>query len=52
MHTSDPASGLFATYLISAALVHKARTGQGQYIDLSMLEVLEMLLPEVLLEYA
>ena len=49
---SDPASGLFATYLITAALVHKARTGQGQYIDLSMLEVLEMLLPEVLLEYA
>jgi benzylsuccinate CoA-transferase BbsF subunit len=49
---SDPASGLFATYLISAALIHKARTGQGQYIDLSMFEVLEMLLPEVLLEYA
>ena len=48
---SDPASGLFATYLINAALVQKARTGQGQYIDLSMLEVLEMLLPEVLLEY-
>ena len=45
MAYSDPASGLFATYLISAALVHKARTGQGQYIDLSMLEVLEMLRP-------
>lgn len=49
---SDPASGLFATYLITAALIHRARTGEGQYIDLSMLEVLEMYQPEMLLEYA
>jgi crotonobetainyl-CoA:carnitine CoA-transferase CaiB-like acyl-CoA transferase len=49
---SDPASGLFAAYLIAAALIHKQRTGAGQYIDLAMLEVLEMIAPEVLLEYA
>ena len=49
---SDPASGLFASHLITAALIHKKRTGAGQYIDLAMLEVLEMLAPEVLLEYA
>jgi crotonobetainyl-CoA:carnitine CoA-transferase CaiB-like acyl-CoA transferase len=49
---SDPASGLFATYLITAALIHRARTSEGQYIDLSMLEVLEMYQPEMLLEYA
>lgn len=49
---SDPASGLFAAYLITAALIHKRRTGAGQYLDLSMLEVLEMFLPEMLLEYA
>src|SRR5208283_2910736 len=49
---SDPASGMFATYLITAALIHRARTGEGQYIDLSMLEVLEMYQPEMLLEYA
>jgi crotonobetainyl-CoA:carnitine CoA-transferase CaiB-like acyl-CoA transferase len=49
---SDPASGLFASYLIAAALIHRKRTGVGQYIDLSMLEVLEMVLPEMLLQYA
>ncbi|HEV3109664.1 MAG TPA: CoA transferase [Candidatus Binataceae bacterium] len=49
---SDPASGLFASYLLTAALIHKKRTGAGQYIDLAMLEVLEMIAPEVLLEYA
>jgi crotonobetainyl-CoA:carnitine CoA-transferase CaiB-like acyl-CoA transferase len=49
---SDPASGLFTAYLIAAALIHKRRTGAGQYIDLAMLEVLEMFQPEMLLEYA
>ncbi len=49
---SDPASGLFAAHLIVAALIHKRRTGLGQYIDLSMLEVLEMFFPEMLLQYA
>ncbi len=49
---SDPASGLFASHLVAAALIHKRRTGAGQYIDLSMLEVLEMVLPEMLLQHA
>jgi crotonobetainyl-CoA:carnitine CoA-transferase CaiB-like acyl-CoA transferase len=49
---SDPASGLFAAQLIAAALIHRRRTGKGQYIDLSMLEVLEMFFPEMLLQYA
>jgi crotonobetainyl-CoA:carnitine CoA-transferase CaiB-like acyl-CoA transferase len=49
---SDPASGLFAAHLVAAALIHKRRTGLGQYIDLSMLEVLQMFFPEMLLEYA
>jgi crotonobetainyl-CoA:carnitine CoA-transferase CaiB-like acyl-CoA transferase len=49
---SDPAGGLFAAYLMAAALIHRKRTGAGQYIDFSMLEVLEMVLPEMLLEYA
>jgi len=49
---SDPAGGLFASHLLAAALIHKKRTGAGQYIDLAMLEVLEMFLPEMLLEYA
>jgi crotonobetainyl-CoA:carnitine CoA-transferase CaiB-like acyl-CoA transferase len=49
---SDPAGGLFTAYLLAAALIHRRRTGAGQYIDLAMLEVLEMFQPEMLLQYA
>lgn len=48
----DPVIGIFGAYLLNAALIHRKRTGQGQYIDLSNLEALEMLMPEALLEYA
>ena len=48
----DPVIGIFGAYLLNAALIHRGRTGQGQYIDLSNLEALEMLMPEALLEYA
>jgi crotonobetainyl-CoA:carnitine CoA-transferase CaiB-like acyl-CoA transferase len=48
----DPVIGIFGAWLLNAALIHRARTGQGQYIDLSNLEALEMLMPEALLEYA
>ncbi len=48
----DPVVGIFGAYLVNAALIHRKRTGQGQYIDLSNLEALEMLMPEALLEYA
>ena len=48
----DPVVGIFGAYLLNAALIHRNRTGQGQYIDLSNLEALEMLMPEALLEYA
>jgi len=48
----DPAIGIFGAYLLNAALIHRKHTGQGQYIDLSNLEALEMLMPEALLEYA
>ena len=49
---ADPAAGIFGAWLINAALIHRDRTGQGQYIDLSMLEAMEMIMPEALLEYA
>lgn len=49
---ADPATGIFGTYLIIAALLHRDRTGVGQHIDLSMLEAMEMLMPEALLQYA
>jgi crotonobetainyl-CoA:carnitine CoA-transferase CaiB-like acyl-CoA transferase len=48
----DPILGMFGLLAINAALVHKARTGEGQYIDVSMYEAMEMILPEALLQYA
>jgi crotonobetainyl-CoA:carnitine CoA-transferase CaiB-like acyl-CoA transferase len=48
----DPVVGNLGAWLVNAALIHRDRTGQGQYIDLSNLEALEMLMPEALLEYA
>ncbi|HKD65709.1 MAG TPA: CoA transferase [Candidatus Binataceae bacterium] len=48
----DPVVGIFGAWLLNAALIHRERTGQGQYIDLSNLEAMEMMMPEALLEYA
>ncbi len=48
---ADPIAGLFGAYAIIAALIHRQRTGHGQYIDLSMLEMLLTTMPEALLEY-
>ena len=45
---SDLASGLYASVAILAALTHRTRTGEGQYIDLSMTEaVLSWMGPEI-----
>ena len=48
----DPTVGVFSAMLIAAALLHRERTGKGQYLDISMLEVLETMMPEALLQYA
>ncbi len=48
----DPVVGIFGAWALIAALLHRDRTGRGQYIDLSNLEALEMMMPEALLEYA
>ncbi len=37
---------------VVAALIHRARTGQGQHIDVAMLETTEMVMPEALMEFA
>ena len=48
----DPSMGLWTAYLIDTALIHRKRTGEGQYFDIAMWEVLEMASPEMLLEFA
>ena len=35
---ADIMAGMFAAYAVSTALVHRERTGQGQYIDTSLLD--------------
>jgi crotonobetainyl-CoA:carnitine CoA-transferase CaiB-like acyl-CoA transferase len=48
----DPNSGALAVFGAIAALIHRSHTGRGQYIDVSLWEALEMVLPEAWLEYA
>jgi crotonobetainyl-CoA:carnitine CoA-transferase CaiB-like acyl-CoA transferase len=49
---ADPTSGVWAAFFVMAALLHREITGEGQHIDLSMYEVMEMMLVEPLLEYS
>lgn len=48
----DPTGGLHGAVAILAALLHRARTGAGQYIDLSQWETSIAVLPEAVLEFA
>lgn len=47
----DPNGGVHGTFAILCALVHRQRTGEGQYIDLSQREACAMLLPEALMDF-
>ena len=49
---ADPNAGIFGALSIMSALVHRARTGQGQHIDLSQWEAALVLMPEAMLEFA
>lgn len=46
----DPNGGLHGAFAILAALLYRARTGKGQYIDLSQLETTIALLPEGMMD--
>jgi benzylsuccinate CoA-transferase BbsF subunit len=46
----DPNGGVHGTFAIMCALLHRAKTGEGQYIDLSQREAMAMVLPEALLD--
>jgi benzylsuccinate CoA-transferase BbsF subunit len=48
----DPNGGVHGTFAVMCALLHRTRTGEGQYIDLSQREACAMLLPEALMDYA
>lgn len=47
----DPNGGLHGAFAILAALMHRARTGEGQYIDMSQLETSIALLGEGVMEH-
>jgi crotonobetainyl-CoA:carnitine CoA-transferase CaiB-like acyl-CoA transferase len=46
----DPLSGTYATFAVMAALHHRQRTGQGQFIDLAMYEAMLTLIPEAVID--
>lgn len=48
---ADPWVGMELAMITVAALEHRARTGQGQYIDFSMAEALSASIPEAILDY-
>jgi benzylsuccinate CoA-transferase BbsF subunit len=47
----DPTAGLHGAVAVLAALCHRKRTGEGQFIDVSLWEASATLLPDALLEY-
>ncbi len=47
----DPTAGLHGALAVLAALHHRAVTGEGQFIDVSLWEAAASLLPEALLEF-
>ena len=48
---NDPAAAMAAVFAIVAALRHRARTGEGQYIDVSQLEAPLTLLGREVMDY-
>lgn len=48
---ADPSAGMFGTIAVMAALLHRARTGEGQFIDLSQMEATIATLPEAIFEF-
>ena len=49
---TDPLTGVTLAFAALVALHHRARTGQGQFIDVSMAEATMVQLPEGLMDYA
>src|SRR6185312_8709638 len=47
----DPTAALHAALAVMAALCHRRRTGEGQFIDVTLWEAATSLLPDALLEH-
>ena len=47
----DPISGAYSVFAILGALFRRSKTGQGQYIDVSMTEAMMSLMPEAIIDY-
>ena len=47
----DPNAGIHGAFAILAALFHRAKTGQGQYLDMSQWESSMVVLPEGIMDY-
>ena len=47
----DPTGGLHGAVAVLAALLHRARTGEGQYVDLSQWETSMAVLPEAIVAW-
>ena len=48
---ADPNAGVHGAFALLAALYHRAKTGEGQYIDMSQWECAMGLLPEGIMDY-
>lgn len=48
---TDPLTGTTLVFIVLAALWHRKRTGEGQFIDVAMTEATMMQLPEFILDY-
>ncbi len=48
----DAFSGCYAALAILEALYHRSRTGEGQFIEVSMTEALTGMIPEAVMEYS
>lgn len=47
----DPLSGAYSAFAILAALNHRQKTGEGQFIDLAMYEAMMTLIPEAIIDF-
>ena len=48
----DAFSGCYAALAILQALYHRSRTGEGQFVEVSMTEALSGMIPEAVMEYS